>query len=82
LIQTIYRFPEVVEQAARTYSPAVVAQFAYDVAKAFNAFYQANSILNAESAALIAFRIDLSRATASSLKRALDLLGIEAPERM
>jgi arginyl-tRNA synthetase len=82
LIQTIFRFPEVVEQAARTYSPAVVAQFAYDVAKAFNAFYQANSILNAESEALIAFRIDLSRATAASIKRALDLLGIEAPERM
>lgn len=82
LIQTLDRFPEAVQQAARTYSPAVVAQFAYDLAKAFNGFYQANPILNAESEAVVAFRVELCRATAAALKRALDLLGITAPERM
>ena len=82
LIQTLDRFPEAVEQAARNYSPAVVAQFAYDVAKAFNAFYQSNPILNAESDALVAFRVELCRTTASALRRALEMLGIEAPDRM
>jgi arginyl-tRNA synthetase len=82
LIQTLDRFPQTVEQAARAYSPAVVAQFAYDLAKAFNAFYQSNPILNAESDALVAFRVELCGTTASALRRALELLGIEAPERM
>ena len=82
LIQTLDRFPQAVEQAARAYSPAVVAQFAYDLAKAFNAFYQSNPILNAESDALVAFRVELCGTTASALRRALELLGIEAPERM
>ena len=82
LIQTLDRFPEAVGQAARNYSPAVVAQFAYDVAKAFNAFYQSNPILNAESDALVAFRVELCRTTASALRRALEMLGIEAPDRM
>jgi len=82
LIQTLDRFPEAVQQAARTYSPAVVAQFAYDLAKAFNSFYQANPILNAETEALVGFRLELCATTASALRSALDLLGIEAPERM
>ena len=82
LIQTLDRFPEAVQQAARTYSPAVVAQFAYDLAKAFNSFYQANPILNAETEALVAFRLELCATTASALRSALELLGIEAPERM
>jgi arginyl-tRNA synthetase len=82
LIQTLDRFPQAVEQAARTYSPAVVAQFAYDLAKSFNGFYQANPILTAESEALAAFRVELCRTTAAALRSALDMLGIEAPERM
>lgn len=82
LIQVLDRFPEAVQQAARTYSPAVVAQFAYDLAKAFNGFYQANPILNAESDALVAFRLELCGTTANALRRALEMLGIEAPERM
>ena len=82
LIQVLDRFPEAVQQAARTYSPAVVAQFAYDLAKAFNGFYQANPILNADSEALVAFRVELCRTTAAALRRALEMLGIEAPERM
>jgi arginyl-tRNA synthetase len=60
----------------------VVAQFAYDLAKSFNGFYQANPILNAENQAVVAFRVELCRVTAEALKRALGLLGIEAPERM
>ncbi|HAG34536.1 MAG TPA: arginine--tRNA ligase, partial [Cryomorphaceae bacterium] len=72
LIQTLDRFPQAVEQAARAYSPAVVAQFAYDLAKAFNAFYQSNPILNAESDALVAFRVELCGTTASALRRALE----------
>jgi arginyl-tRNA synthetase len=82
LIQTLDRFPEAVQQAARTYSPAVVAQFAYDLAKAFNSFYQVNPILNAETEALVGFRLELCATTASALRSALELLGIEAPERM
>ena len=82
LIQTLDRFPQAVEQAARAYSPAVVAQFAYDLAKAFNTFYQSNPILNADSEALVAFRVELCRTTAAALRRALEMLGIEAPERM
>jgi arginyl-tRNA synthetase len=72
----------VVAEAARSYSPAVVAQYAYDVAKAYNRFYTEVSIFNEPDAQRKSFRVALSAETGKTLKASLGLLGIEVPERM
>ncbi|NML64688.1 arginine--tRNA ligase [Hymenobacter sp. RP-2-7] len=82
LVQELARYASVVADAARNYSPAVVAQYAYDVAKAYNRFYTEVSIFNEPDALRKAFRVALSARTADTLKTGLGLLGIEVPERM
>ncbi|SDM20929.1 arginyl-tRNA synthetase [Catalinimonas alkaloidigena] len=75
-------FPQKVKLAGELYDPSVIAQYAYDLAKEYNRFYSELSILNDENAAAVSFRLVLSQQVASVLKKALGLLGIEAPERM
>jgi arginyl-tRNA synthetase len=82
LLKQLQLFPEVIQQAAANYSPALVANYAYDLVKDFNSFYQNVSILGAETTAEIKFRVQLSRAVANTIKNALSLLGIAVPERM
>ena len=82
LVKHLQLFPEVIQQAAANYSPALVANYVYDLVKEFNSFYQNVSILGAETAAEIKFRVQLSRAVANTIKNALSLLGIAVPERM
>jgi arginyl-tRNA synthetase len=82
LLKQLQLFPEVIQQAAANYSPALVANYAYDLVKDFNSFYQNVSILGAETTAEIKFRVQLSRAVANTIKNALSLLGITVPERM
>ena len=82
LLKQLHLFPEVIQQAAVNYSPALVANFAYDLVKEFNSFYQNVSILGADSAVEISFRVQLSKAVADMVKNALSLLGIKVPERM
>jgi len=82
LLKQLQLFPEVVQQAAANYSPALVANFAYDLVKEFNSFYQNVSILGADSAVEISFRVQLSKAVADTVKNAFSLLGIKVPERM
>jgi arginyl-tRNA synthetase len=82
LIKMLSGFPEVVELAAETYSPYVVAQFAYDLVKTYNTLYQNHSILQASDAQVVQFRLGLSHLTARVVRTAMDLLGIECPERM
>jgi len=72
----------VIQLAAANYSPALVANYAYDLVKEFNSFYQNVSILGAESTAKIRFRVQLSKAVATTIKNAFSLLGIQVPERM
>ncbi len=82
LLKQLQLFPEVIQQAAANYSPALVANYAYDLVKEFNSFYQNVSILGAETTSQIKFRVQLSRAVANTIKNAFGLLGIQVPERM
>jgi len=82
LLKQLQVFPEVIQQAAANYSPALVANYAYDLVKEFNSFYQNVSILGAENTSEIRFRVQLSQAVATTIKNAFSLLGIKVPERM
>ena len=82
LIKQLQLFPEVIQQAAANYSPALVANYAYDLVKEFNSFYQNVSILGADTPSEIRFRVQLSKAVATTIKNAFSLLGIQVPERM
>ncbi|HXH19495.1 MAG TPA: arginine--tRNA ligase [Chitinophagales bacterium] len=82
LLVQLHQYPSTVKDAGAAYSPSLIANYAYGVAKTFNKFYTDYSILNAESPEAKGFRLALSRFTANVIKSALGLLGIEAPERM
>ncbi len=82
LIRKVADFPSVVTEAGRNYSPAVVANYAYDLAKEYNQFYHDYSILREEDPARRELRLLLSYTVARTLKGAMSLLGIEMPERM
>ncbi|MFI5162007.1 MAG: arginine--tRNA ligase [Sphingobacteriales bacterium] len=82
LILLLSQFPTIIEEAARGHSPAVVANYVYEVAKSFNKFYHERSILQAEDEISKQFRLHLSAASAKVIKKAMGLLGIEVPERM
>ena len=82
LIHAIYNFPKVVTDSAETYSPALIANYVYDLAREYNQFYHDYSILKEEDTSLRYFRLILSRNTAQVIRTAMDLLGIESPERM
>lgn len=82
LIITLSRYPETINQAAKDFNPAAVANYTYELAKAYNKFYHEKSILQAENEELKHFRLKLSAATAKIIAQAMLLLGIEVPERM
>ncbi len=82
LLQKLYRFEEMVAQAAKEFDPSLVAGFAYDLSEDFNLFYDRQPILKALDLNLRSFRLKLVEATAQVLKNSLSLLGIEAVERM
>ena len=82
LLRVLYRYPEVLQDAANGYSPALIANYAYELAKSFNHFWHDHQIIDAANPGASAFRLELSRVTGSVIKEALRLLGIEAPERM
>lgn len=82
LILTLNQFPEAIDQAARDYSPAVIANYVYELAKTYNKFYQEKPILKADDESVMEFRLALSSATAKIIKKAMKLLGINVPERM
>lgn len=82
LIMHATDFPEIVKLAGKTYSPAVVANYVYDLVKEYNQFYHDFSILREENAELKAFRLYLSKEIGNIIKRGMYLLGIEVPSRM
>ncbi|WP_298239235.1 arginine--tRNA ligase [uncultured Algibacter sp.] len=82
LIKQIQLFPEVVQNAAEQHSPALIANYTYDLVKEFNSFYQNVSILGADSENEKLFRIQLSNKVALTIKNAFSVLGIQVPERM
>jgi arginyl-tRNA synthetase len=82
LIKNLYEFPVVVKEAGNSYSPAVIANYVYELAKEYNQFYHDYSVLYETNSDLRDFRILLSDQTAKVIRMALYLLGIEVPERM
>ncbi|OBX21917.1 MULTISPECIES: arginine--tRNA ligase [Bizionia] len=82
LIKQIELFPEVIQNAANNHSPALIANYIYDLVKGFNSFYQNVSILGADSETEKVFRVQLSQSVAQIIKNGFSLLGIHVPERM
>lgn len=82
LIKQVELFAAVVQNAAHSYSPALIANYAYDLAKEFSSYYQVVSILGEEDADTKIFRVQLSKKVGETIKAAFGLLGINMPERM
>ncbi len=82
VIFMIHYYMNKLEEAAREYSPAVVANYAFELAKEYNQFYQSIPIFNESDPAKLKFRVALSQVVADVLKKSMGLLGIRMPERM
>ncbi|MFD2565817.1 arginine--tRNA ligase [Pseudotenacibaculum haliotis] len=82
LIKQLEHYPEVIQQAAANYSPALIANYTYDLVKEFNSFYQNVSILGEANEDQKIFRVQLSKKVADTIKSAFSLLGIQVPNRM
>ncbi len=82
LIQALASYPDIVAQAGKEFSPALIANYIYDLVKQFNSFYHDFSILKEENEDVRAFRLLLSKSVAKVVKSGMGLLGIEVPERM
>ncbi len=82
LIQRLTDFPSVVSEAGRTYSPALVANYAYSLVKEYNQFYHDCPILREENPAVLSLRLALTDVTSRTVASAMSLLGIKVPERM
>ena len=82
LIKILQQYPDTVQQAASLYSPAIIANYTYELVKEFNSFYQNVPILATDDLSEKQFRVKISAAVAEVIKSAFTLLGIEVPERM
>jgi len=78
----IHSFPKMIEEAAADYSPAILANYTFDLVKDFNSFYQNSSILHAENEDLKNYRALLAKQVGEIIKKSMALLGIESPDRM
>lgn len=82
LIQNLAQFPAIVAEAGTTFSPAIIANYTYDLVKEYNQFYHDFSILREENENVRNFRLILSQNVAKVIKTGMGLLGIQVPERM
>lgn len=82
LIMQLANYKPIVEKAAEALSPALIANYVYDLVKTYNSFYQSNPILNQEDENLKQMRLNLSNLTAETIKKSLQLLGIQTVNRM
>ena len=82
LIAQIASYPEIIAEAAKSFSPAVIANYVYELVKEYNQFYHEFSILKEEDSELRAFRLALSEVVARTIASGMELLGIEMVERM
>lgn len=82
LIKSIAKLPAVVKEAGENYSPALLGNYAYELAKEFNQFYHDFSILKEENTTVRNFRLLLAKQCSEAIKNAMGMLGIEMPERM
>lgn len=82
LLKQMEAFPEVIQNAAQNYSPALIANYTYELVREYNSFYQAVPILGSENKTEKIFRVQLSKKVADIIASAFSLLGIDVPERM
>jgi arginyl-tRNA synthetase len=82
LIKQVAHYPEIIQNAAHNHSPALVANYVYDLVKEYNSFYQNVIILGEDDLNKKIFRVQLSKKVAEIIKSAFKLLGIEVPDRM
>ncbi len=82
IVKILAGFPDKIAEAAKAYSPALVANFAYELAKEFNQYYHDTPILKEEDASLLRMRLHLISVLASVLRKAMGILGISLPEKM
>lgn len=82
IIKQLLSYPEIIQQAAKQYSPALIANYTYDLVKLFNSFYQNVPILGGDDKELETFRLSLCSEVAKVIQSGLGLLGMEVPERM
>ena len=82
IIKLLTEFPNMIQEAAANYSPALVANYVYDLVKEYNTYYQNTAVLTAESEALINFRLGLSVKVGEVIQTAMRLLGASVPDRM
>ena len=82
LLLQLTEYPNVINNAAVNYDPSLIANYAYGLAKGFHKFYHDHSILKAETLEAKSFRLNLSKVVADTLSDAMQLIGIEMPEKM
>lgn len=82
LINVLVQFPSIIQSAASDYSPSLVAQFVYELAKTYNGFYQELPVFADDAKDQMVLRLMLSTCTARVIKQAMELLGVQVPERM
>jgi len=78
----VLMYPEMINEAANIHSPAIIANYVYDLVKLFNSFYQSTPILKVDDEQVLAFRIGLSQSVAAVIESGMALLGVEVPEQM
>ena len=82
IIKMICQFPAVVKQAGEEMSPAIIANYIYDLVKEYNQFYQEVPVLKESDRSTIFFRLMISSFTSSLIRKSMHLLGIDVPTRM
>jgi arginyl-tRNA synthetase len=82
VLKQIYRYPQIVKDAGDNLSPALIANYIYDLTKEFNQFYHDYPILKAEDSNVRNFRLIVSKVTGNIIESGMKLLGIDVPERM
>ena len=82
LVKLLAAFPQKIAEAAGSYSPAVIANYSYDLAKEFNQYYHETPILKETDKDVLCMRLVLIDTLASTLRKSMGMLGIELPDRM
>jgi arginyl-tRNA synthetase len=82
ILRLLFQYPEIVTQAGEELSPALVANYLYELAREYNQFYQEIPVLREEDQDIVRFRLKLSAFTGSIIRKGMGLLGIEVPHRM
>ncbi|MBK9509828.1 MAG: arginine--tRNA ligase [Cytophagaceae bacterium] len=82
LVFLINQYPDIIQKAAEEYSPAVIANYVYDLAKTFNGFYAQHSVINETDESIKTLRLALVKKIAQTIKHGMGLLGIDVPEKM